>query len=383
MKSALIFTALLLPTAVFAALPDIQEDAWYGSTVGSFADAGYFASDKAFRPSDNATRAEFIELIVKLQGGATASPTGQSFDDVSLNATYYPYFEQAAASGWMKGAGSCLGSHPCNAQPQSPINRAEAAAILQRAFGIELKTSVPSFTDNPDDQWFTESIRIAAGNCILQGDAGARRVRPADNMNRAEMVVMLDRLKRGLTYPDCAATGQSYSLPKAPTPSSAKAQSSASTSKTTWSRCEASDWKCTCGGDGTTYCTLSNYECLNPDIAKPKSQPCEPDPSLIQWYTDPNADLRSSMKKNLDHWDEVHNAMVAQAKELAHQQQGSGCIRQIEIIEDEFVLRYNEYVAFYNSDTASLNQSKSAIQTIEKRMSELEKEFDATPSVCY
>ncbi|OIO54795.1 hypothetical protein AUJ46_02300 [Candidatus Peregrinibacteria bacterium CG1_02_54_53] len=284
MKKAFVLFLLLFPVIGLTAPPDVSQDAWYASTVSAFTDAGYFPGDTAFRPGDNATRAEFVELIVKLQGGVTGAPTGQSFDDVSLNAAYYASFEQAAASGWMKGAGSCLGTHPCLAQPESPINRAEASAILQRAFGVSLQGEAPSFKDNPNGQWFSESIRLAAGNCVLRGDGGTGRVRPAENMNRAEMVTMLDRLHRKMTYPNCAAEGQAYSLPTAPkTQRKMFSSSSSSISKTTWSRCTADDWQCepqdgsVCINGSQEYtCKLINTNCLNPETVKPgDSRECD------------------------------------------------------------------------------------------------------------
>ncbi|OIO55549.1 hypothetical protein AUJ46_01105 [Candidatus Peregrinibacteria bacterium CG1_02_54_53] len=401
MRTALLLIIGLLPFTVFAAPPDVSQGAWYAHTVSAFTDAGYFPGNTAFRPGDNATRAEFIELIVKLQGGVTVASTGQSFDDVSPNAVYYAPFEQAAASGWMKGAGSCLGTHPCLAKPESPINRAEASAILQRAFGIGLQGEAPAFQDNPEGQWFTEAIRLAASNCILQGDAGTEKVRPSNNMNRAEMVVMLDRLKRGLVYPNCAAEGKAYQLPTAPAQRGTSAPSTSSkTSGTTYYRCTQYDWECEpvslcIDGQQSVTCTLKNASCLFPDGTEPQSQTCSPDPLLLE-----------RMKGKIAAWDKLHERMVAQAQELARQENGSRCITILDEIEGRFIPLFNDYLAIYRAINPTeipltdyywsewseqfdntLNVQRDPwrfdYERIEHDVSEIEKEFRAAPAVCY
>jgi hypothetical protein len=292
--SSILFIASLVatPTVVLATQANVPAASWYASTVTAFVDAGYFNDVQSFRPTEPATRGEFVELVVKMMGGLTHAPySGQSFDDVSLNSPLYGYFEEAALARWVKGTNGCYGTHPCLAKPDSPINRAEAASLLNRAFGLQAKDKAPTFQDNSPGQWFTNDIRIAASLCILKGDAGGKRVRPADNINRAEMVVMLERLKKGISYPTCSSDKE-FSLPKAPAnqttgyqqsiDSSVPASSSAGDNlitpngerAITYSRCTASAWSCTAGScvSGTALapvCTLIDSNCLNPELAKP------------------------------------------------------------------------------------------------------------------
>jgi hypothetical protein len=386
-KKALAILLLVIPALASAAPPDISEGAWYSSTVNAFVDAEYFQNDIAFRAGDNATRAEFIELIVKLQGGVTKSVSGQSFDDVSLNASYYNFFEQAGQSGFMKGVGSCYGTHPCMAKPESPINRAEAAAIIQRAFAIHLQGDVPSFKDNPDGQWFTDGIRIAASNCILQGDAGSSKVRPSDNMNRAEMVVMLDRLKRNLIYPNCTAEGQSYVLPKAPrNDPQASSSPSSSTSSSISSSTEdllnpKNAWICgewsICDNTGTQY-----RKCYrNPLITALYNLKELDAPQSFQHCT---LDQIAWMKNKLDEWDKVHEQMLEKAKGLAQQQNGNACGRTLTDIENRFVMRLNEYIAVYNDNSRNrFESSLPLIQLIEDSVNKIIDEFKAAPTVCF
>jgi len=202
--SMIVAAAILLPQIAFAFPADVTTDAWYGSAVSSFVSSGYLPESQPFRPTHNATRGEFVDLIVKMLGGATHAPySTQSFDDVPMSSTLFNAFEEAGLTGWLKGTNSCYGTHPCSANPNGLINRAEAAAMIIRAFGLNLGGASPSFNDNAEGQWFTEPIRTAASLCVLKGDEGTGKVRPANNMIRAEMVVMLSRAQQHLQYPSC------------------------------------------------------------------------------------------------------------------------------------------------------------------------------------
>jgi len=185
-----------------AAYSDVPSGAWYQAAVNAFTDAGYLdANQTRFRPGDNANRAEFIKLVVELNGGIlSTAPAVPSFDDVKPGFWYYGYMEEAAKEGWVKGDNNCYGSHPCYARPAANINRAEAAALIVRAFGLEASGDAASFVDVPAGQWYTSAIMTAADHCVVQGDDATGRARPADNMNRAEMVSMLHRVDQGLSY---------------------------------------------------------------------------------------------------------------------------------------------------------------------------------------
>lgn len=194
---------------VFAAYSDVPAGVWYEDAVAAFVDAGYLDSSQTrFRGGDNANRAEFVKLVVELNGGIlSTAPSVPSFDDVAPGAWYYGYFEEAGKEGWVTGDGKCYGSNPCYARPGDNINRAEAASIIVRAFGLDWTGEAPKFVDNASGQWYTDAIQTAADHCVLQGDDSTGRVRPADNMNRAEMVVMLHRVDMNMSYSECAQDG--------------------------------------------------------------------------------------------------------------------------------------------------------------------------------
>lgn len=188
------------------AYSDVPAGVWFEEAVESFVDNGYLdEAQTRFRGGDPATRAEFVKLIVMLNGGLFSTPPAvPSFDDVASGAWYYSYMEEAGKEGWVRGDGNCYGSHPCYGRPAAKINRAEAASLIVRAFGLEWTGDAPQFTDNPSGQWYTDAIQTAADHCVLQGDDATKRVRPSDSMNRAEMVTMLYRVDQGLAFgEDC------------------------------------------------------------------------------------------------------------------------------------------------------------------------------------
>jgi len=253
---------------------DVSSTAWYAKAVEAFHDAGYqIASGGEFRPGDKATRAEFITLIVDLLGGPRYDNYGtESFSDVSRRREYFAHFEEAVILGLVKGAGNCVGTIPCNANPELPINRAEAAILLLRAFALERTANAPGFRDAPRGEWYTEGIEAAASLCILRGDDGAQTVRPADNMNRAEMIVMLQRLHQNLVYPACSSSSlRSFEIPAAPTPEDGAEEGPLVGLKP----CTQKAWECivmsTCGREMKQIqnCTLTDRECSNPERARP------------------------------------------------------------------------------------------------------------------
>lgn len=180
---------------------DIPVGVWYEDAVTVLLKNGYLdASSGLFHPNNDATRAEFMKLIVKMNGGVLSTPPAQqSFDDVSTSDWYYPYMEEAAKEGWVRGEGNCLGTHPCSAHPANSIIRAEAAVLLVRAFNLERSDNTQQFHDVPDNEWFSDAFLTMADHCVFVGDTATGSVRPFDHMNRAEMIVLLHRIDQNLT----------------------------------------------------------------------------------------------------------------------------------------------------------------------------------------
>ncbi|MDO8649282.1 MAG: CHRD domain-containing protein [Candidatus Peregrinibacteria bacterium] len=185
---------------------DVDAGVWYEEAADALLGLGALDSAEArLRPNDIATRAELIKLLVRVYGLSLDNPETPSFDDVPKSAWYYPYVETAAIQGWVRGDRDCYkDSRPCTARPPDSVNRAEAAALLVRAYALPHTGSAPQFPDVHEREWYFDPIQAAADHCILQGDDATGRVRPATLMNRAEMIVMFHRASQHLDYSnDC------------------------------------------------------------------------------------------------------------------------------------------------------------------------------------
>lgn len=202
-----LLSALLgFPLYTFAAPPDVPPASWYAATVSAFVQAGYIDGSVPLHPGQDVTRGEFVSMVASLhETGGIVPPAMslQNFFDVPPSHPQYAAFAVAAKHDWIRGAHNCIGTHNCNAKPEGIINRAEAAAILVRAFTLHTYDFSPAFSDNPASAWYADTIGIVASRCVLRGDGNGGRVHPDRTLNRVEMLTMLERLRQGLAYPHC------------------------------------------------------------------------------------------------------------------------------------------------------------------------------------
>lgn len=199
LSGSLVIFSLVGAAHAFALTPaylDVPAGVWYEEAVTSMQKKGFLdATSGLFRPTQNATRAEFIKLIVELNGGIiNRASKEKSFDDISAGDWYYPYIDEAAQEKWIRGAGDCLGSHPCLVSPNASITRAEAAVLVARAFDLSSNGISGPFPDVPKDAWFSDAMIALAYNCFMVGDDDTHLMRPFSPMNRAEMVVLFHRV---------------------------------------------------------------------------------------------------------------------------------------------------------------------------------------------
>ena len=193
---ALVLCALIATSALAkTSYQDVPAGAWYEEVVIRFTTEGFLdAAQPRFRPNDTASRAEFVKLIVMLNGGVLSTPPAStSFDDVPLSHWAFGYFEEAAKETWVKGEHACYGSHPCLAHPNGSITRAEAAVLIARVYNLQANGISPVFVDNPNGTWYHTAIQTMADHCVLKGDDSTGHVRPNDFLKRAEMLILLDR----------------------------------------------------------------------------------------------------------------------------------------------------------------------------------------------
>ena len=193
---------LMIATSVLVhRFTDVPEGVWFQRAVDALVLAGTIdGSAERFRPHDPSTRAEFLKVVVTQNGGVLSPlPAVASFTDAPLDAWFTPYAEEAAKEEWMRGDGNCYGTSPCKLRPNARITRAEAAAVIARAFLLDGTRKAPPGLDVPPDAWFAGPLQTLADHCIIQADSLAK-LRPNDSLTRAEMAVMLWRTDLNLTY---------------------------------------------------------------------------------------------------------------------------------------------------------------------------------------
>lgn len=92
--------------------------------------------------------------------------------------------EKLTAKGIVKGYGNY------RFEPNRTLTRAEAAAMIVRAYQLEEESSVASFPDVGETHWAKDAINAAALNGIIRGYPNGT-FRPNDSVTRAEMAVMI------------------------------------------------------------------------------------------------------------------------------------------------------------------------------------------------
>lgn len=148
-------------------------------------------------------------------------------------------------------------------------------------------------------------------------------------------------------------------------------------SKKRTTQCTSSAWSCSpfntrcVNGVVQRDCYLLDIECLNPDAVKPQPVSCAASSSSKSF--DPQS--------YLDTWDKSLEKLLEKAKGYTDQKNAEWCLKNADDLENEMVLRYNEFVGYLNMQASF--QYQDAMNTIIKRMDELMKKVDASPTVCF
>jgi hypothetical protein len=103
--------------------------------------------DGSFRPKSPVTRAEMAKLLAVLLKLPPARPEKGSFTDLKPDHWAYAYIEAGAKTGLWKG-------YPDGSfRPDSPLTRAEVAALLLRFAGVEPTGAAVAPADVPEGSW--------------------------------------------------------------------------------------------------------------------------------------------------------------------------------------------------------------------------------------
>ncbi len=143
-----------------------------------------------FKPDGNVTRAEFIKMLDETFG--LTATTNINFKDVTTSDWFYPYFQKAAAQGYILNYGT-------NATPNAAITREEAISLLVRYLDLpaSAKPEASQFSDiGSVSSNFTDYILRAEYASLTNGykqSDGSYLFKPKNTLTRAEALTILYR----------------------------------------------------------------------------------------------------------------------------------------------------------------------------------------------
>lgn len=168
---------------VFSDMPNDWSTPALEKAVANGLITGY---DGKIMPKDNLTRSQ-MAAIVNRSFGATVKASLQGFTDVALDAWYYNDMAKAVQMKTFKGDVGKL-------NPNAPITREEAFAVIARAFKIESSDAIPTgFADLGNiSSWATGEVYGLINAGYIEGSNGY--INPKNNITRAEFAQVMDNL---------------------------------------------------------------------------------------------------------------------------------------------------------------------------------------------
>lgn len=138
---------------------DVPANSYYSNALSAFVYGGIVDTAAYFNPNAAITRADFVEMIYRLD--TTSDYNGSNrFTDVYSTAPNAAAIAYCSDRGWVKGdPGGTF-------RPYDYITRAEAAAVVNRTMGRTLSSTDVSgirYTDVPMNFWAYNDILIASG----------------------------------------------------------------------------------------------------------------------------------------------------------------------------------------------------------------------------
>ncbi|MDT3425813.1 putative phosphodiesterase [Paenibacillus forsythiae] len=175
------------PTAPVATLKDINGH-WAASAINKAVELGFAKGyvDGTFHPNQKVNRAEFITLLMR---AVKLPDTGKALG--FKDAGKIPAWSQAFIAQALD-AGIIAGYNDSTFRPDQVITRAEMAALIVRAGGVQVNPEAAlSFADAKDaPKWAVPYIAAIADAGLVNG-IGQNRFAPNQSVTRAEAVAII------------------------------------------------------------------------------------------------------------------------------------------------------------------------------------------------
>lgn len=159
---------------------------WAEANIQAWGDEGLIRGylDRSFKPNNEITRAEFMNLVNGAFG--YAGQAAINFNDVSEDAWYYQAVSTASAAGYMDGYADQT------MKPQHPITRQEAAKIIAGILNLDLNEGAANaFSDASSiADWSKGAVGGTAAAKIISGYSDGS-FKPLQSITRAEAVSAL------------------------------------------------------------------------------------------------------------------------------------------------------------------------------------------------
>ncbi len=138
-----------------------------------------------FKPQGNVTKAEFIKMMNYTFG--LSDTTSIAYTDVKSGDWFYSDIAKADANGYLTTSGNFV-------NPNQPLSRQEAAAMLARYLNLSTTSSASSFTDkNAISSAYVAYVVAAATEGIFTGYPDGS-FKPTGTITRAEALTVLHRI---------------------------------------------------------------------------------------------------------------------------------------------------------------------------------------------
>ncbi len=196
---------------------DVENEDWFSDDVyyltANHVVSGY--DDGEYKPANDVTRAEFLKIVLESLAGEglidVSNGYYSNFDDVNYYDWHIKYIDTAYREGIAIGypddvdeeeytGGLISSSSTGKFYPDSPITRAEAAAILSNVIyylGLESDAATPDaaeiFEDVDADDWFVTNVAEVYKFGVMKG-MNSYQFYPNKNLNRAETAALVRNL---------------------------------------------------------------------------------------------------------------------------------------------------------------------------------------------